>query len=280
MAWLDNGYEAPYYAGLNLVILGCGFLFAWPLRLAIAFNAVIYGFYMAPLFSGSIPIHDPGVAITNQFFLLSTILISVIAQHHRLAQEKKDYLAIEQHQVLLQQAETLAATDPLTSLYNRRHFFRLGAYELGHARRLNKPLSVLAIDIDHFKKINDTYGHQVGDEIMRAAAHAFHSCLRQDDILARVGGDEFMALLPSTDIHEAAAVAERIRLAMQSQSIETTRLPVPVTVSVGVAPLTEDIVDLDALLLRTDEALYAAKHAGRARVHVWSTQADTLKSVS
>ena len=273
MAWLDQGYEAPYYAGLNLVILGCSFLFAWRLRLAIGFNALVYGFYMAPLLINSIPIHDPGVAITNQFFLLSTILISVIAQQHRLEQEKKDYLAIQEHQVLLQQAETLAATDPLTGLSNRRQFFTRGVYELQHARILNKPLSVLAIDMDYFKQINDTHGHQVGDEILRAAAHIFQSCLRQDDILARVGGDEFMVLLPSTDLHEAASVAERIRLAIQSQSIQTTRLSLQVTVSVGAAPLTEDIVDLDALLLRTDEALYVAKRAGRARVHVWSLDA-------
>jgi diguanylate cyclase (GGDEF)-like protein len=281
MAWLDQGYEAPYYAGLNLVILGCSFLFAWPLRLMIGFNALLYGFYMAPLLIGSIAIHDPGVAITNQFFLLSTILISVMAQQHRLAQEKEDYLAIQEHQVLLQQAQNLAATDPLTGLYNRRQFFTLGSYEIQHARRLNKSLSVLAIDIDYFKQINDTHGHLVGDEILRAAAHAFQSSLRQQDTLARIGGDEFMVLLPSTDVHEAAFVAERILLAMHSQFIQTTRLPLQVTVSVGVAPLTVDIVDLDALLLRTDEALYSAKRAGRARVHIWSldAQPDTREPI-
>jgi diguanylate cyclase (GGDEF)-like protein len=274
MAWLDHGYESPYYAGVNLVILGCSFLFAWPLRLSLGFNALLYGFYMAPLLAGSIPVQDPGVAVTNQFFLISTILISVIAQQHRLAQEKKDYLAIQQHQVLLQQAQVLAATDPLTGVCNRRQLFTLGAYELQHARRLKKPLSVLAIDIDHFKQINDTHGHQVGDEVLRAAAHAFQSCLRQDDILARVGGDEFMVVLPSTDVHEAAPVAERIRLALQRQSIPASWPPLHVTVSVGVARLTDDILDLDALLLRTDEALYAAKRAGRARVHIWSREAQ------
>jgi diguanylate cyclase (GGDEF)-like protein len=273
MAWLDQGYESPYYAGLNLVILGCSFLFAWPLRLTIGFYALLYGFYMAPLMTGSIPIHDAGVAITNQFFLLSTILISVIAQQYRLAQEKKDYLAIQQHQLLLQQAQTLAATDPLTGLYNRRQLFKMGAYELQHARHLNKPLSVLAIDIDHFKQINDTHGHQVGDEILRAAAQVFQSNLRQEDTLARIGGDEFMVLLPAADVHEAACVAHRIRFAMQSCSIPTTRLPLQVTVSIGAAPLTVDILDLDALLLRTDEALYSAKRAGRDRVQIWSLEA-------
>ena len=274
MAWLDQGYESPYYAGVNLVILGCSFLFAWPLRLSLGFNALLYGFYMAPLLAGSIPVQDPGVAVTNQFFLISTILISVIAQQHRLAQEKKDYLAIQQHQVLLQQAQVLAATDPLTGVYNRRQLFTLGAYELQHARRLKKPLSVLAIDIDHFKQINDTHGHQVGDEVLRAAAQAFQSCLRQDDILARVGGDEFMVVLPSTDLHEAAPVAERIRLALQRQPIPDSWPPLHVTVSVGVTRLTDDILDLDTLLLRTDEALYAAKRAGRARVHIWSRDAQ------
>ena len=278
MTWLDDGYESPYYAGLNLVILGCSLLFAWPLRLSIGFNALISGFYMAPLFIGIVTIHDPGIAVTNQFFLLSTILISVIAQHYRLAQEKKDYLAIQQHQELLRQAETLAATDPLTGLHNRRQFFTLGAHELQNALMLNQPLSVLAIDIDHFKQINDTHGHLVGDEVLRAAAHIFQASLRQEDTLARSGGDEFMVLLPATNVHEAASVAERILLAMQSRSIQTVSLPLMVTVSIGVASLSADISDLDTLLARTDEALYAAKRAGRARVHVWSldTQQDTL----
>jgi diguanylate cyclase (GGDEF)-like protein len=274
MTWLDQGYESPYYAGLNLVILGVSFLFAWPLRISIGFNALLYGFYMAPLLTSFIPVKDPGVAITNQFFLLSTILISVIAQKHRLAQEQRDYLDIQQHRVLLEQVQVLAATDPLTGLYNRRHFFTLGAYELGHARRLNKPLSILAIDIDHFKQINDAYGHSVGDEVLKAAAHAFQSSLRQDDILARMGGDEFMVFLPAKDLYEAAAIAERIRVAIQNLSIETSQLSFHVTVSVGVAPLTEDIVDFEALLMRADEALYNAKRAGRARIHVWSLQTN------
>jgi diguanylate cyclase (GGDEF)-like protein len=270
MTWLDGGYESPYYAGLNLVILGASFLFAWPLRLSILFNVLLYGFYMAPLVIGSITVQDAGVAITNQFFLLSTMLVSVIAQRHRLSQEQKDYQDIQQHRVLLQQAEVLAATDSLTGLYNRRHFLARGAYELEHTRRLKKPLSVLAIDLDHFKQVNDSYGHLVGDDILRAAAHAFHASLRQDDILARIGGDEFMVLLPATDLREAAVIAERIRLAIHIPSLQTVQIPLHVTVSVGVAPFTEDIVDLEALLLRTDDALYAAKRAGRAQVHVWS----------
>jgi diguanylate cyclase (GGDEF)-like protein len=94
--------------------------------------------------------------------------------------------------------------------------------------------------------------------------------LRQEDILARMGGDEFMVFLPAKDLYEAAAIAERIRVAIQNLSIETSQLSFHVTVSVGVAPLTEDIVDFEALLMRADEALYNAKRAGRAQVHVWS----------
>ena len=271
IAWLDDGYASPYYAGVSLVILGASFLFAWPLHLALGFNTLVYGFYMAPLLIGSIGIHDLGTMISNQFFLLGTILVTVIAQQHRLNQERKDYLGIEQHRILLQQAEILAATDPLTGLYNRRQLFTLGVYELSHARRLHQPLSVLAIDIDYFKQINDAHGHPIGDEVLRAVARIFQSSLRQEDILARVGGDEFVVLLPRTDIHEAASIAERIRLAMQGQSIHATQLQLLVTMSIGVAQLTADIVDLDALLLRSDEALYAAKHAGRACVRIYSS---------
>lgn len=270
MTWLDHGYESSYYAGLNLVILGCSFLFAWSLPVSIGFNALIYGFYMAPLFLGILSIHDMAVAVSNQFFLLGTILISVIAQQHRLTQERKDYFAIQEHRLQLEQAQALAATDPLTGLYNRREFSSLSVHALGHARRLKKPLCVLAIDLDHFKQINDQHGHSIGDEVLKASARLFQGSLRQDDILARIGGDEFMALLPNTDLHEAGMVAERIRLSMLSLSLTMPQFGLFATVSVGVAPLTEDIVDLEALLLRTDEALYAAKRAGRARVHIWS----------
>ena len=268
MAWLDDGYESPYYAGLNLVVLGASFLFVWPLRLSIGFNALLYGFYMAPLLIGYIRIDDPGVAITNQFFLLSTILISVVAQQYRLNQERKDYVSIQQQQILLRHAETLAATDPLTGLYNRRQFFTLGAYELPRALRLNQQVAILSIDIDHFKQINDRHGHFVGDEVLRSAAHIFQSNLRQQDILARLGGDEFVVLLPDTDSHEATLAAERIRLSVQGLLAGAAQLPVEVTVSIGVASLTKDVVDLDALLFRSDKALYEAKRGGRDRVCV------------
>ena len=101
LTWLDHGYESPYYAGLNLVILGCSFLFVWPLRRALGFNLLIYSFYMVPLLLGIIPVHDPVVAISNQFFILSTLLISIISQQHRLSQERKDYVDIQQHLVLI-----------------------------------------------------------------------------------------------------------------------------------------------------------------------------------
>jgi len=271
MAWLDDGYSSPYYAGLNLVILGASFLFAWPLRVSIGFSALLYGFYMAPLLVGYIGIDDLGTAITNQFFLVGTILITVIAQQHRLNQERKDYLGIEQHRILLQQAEILAATDPLTGVYNRRQLFTLGAYELTQARRVHQPLSALAIDIDYFKQINDTHGHLIGDEILRVVARIFQGSLREEDILARVGGDEFVVLLPKTDIHEAAAIAERLRHATQGHAIHLARISLSITISIGVAQLTAEVVDLDALLLRCDEGLYAAKHAGRACVRMYGS---------
>lgn len=271
MAWLDDGYESPYYAGLNLVILGVSFLFAWPLRLSIGFNVMLYGFYMGPLVTEHMPIDDLGVAITNQFFLLSTILISIVAQQYQLAQERKDFLDIRKHQRLLQHAEILAATDPLTGLYNRRHFFTLSTYELQRALRLNQHLSVLTIDVDYFKQINDTHGHQIGDEILRLAADAFQSNLREQDILARIGGDEFVALLPDTNVQQAASVAERIGQSVQTISINFMQPHLQVTVSIGVARLATDITDLHSLLLRSDEALYAAKRAGRARVYIWSS---------
>lgn len=163
--------------------------------------------------------------------------------------------------------EALARRDPLTGLGNRRNFDESLGSAHRRARRQGQGLAVLMIDIDHFKRLNDTYGHPEGDRRLRAVAGILDGCLqRGDDLLARYGGEEFIAALPSPDITHALSLGERLRAA-----VETAGLPAAeavVTISIGVAwQAARENGDPRDLVDRADQALYRAKHAGRNRVH-------------
>lgn len=160
----------------------------------------------------------------------------------------------------------MAKTDELTELNNRRQFFKLLETELKRVKRYNNPLSLMMIDIDHFKNINDRYGHQVGDEVLRAFANTGKKILRSIDIFARLGGEEFAIALPETDLRAARAVAERLRQAVSTKKVETRNGPVQYTVSIGVITSAPWSLNPDELLRRADAALYAAKEDGRNRV--------------
>jgi two-component system cell cycle response regulator len=155
--------------------------------------------------------------------------------------------------------ESLLREDALTGLSNRRAVLTQLAGMVSAARRHGHPLSIAILDLDHFKRINDSYGHKVGDDVLVAAAHAMGTHLRAEDQLGRLGGEEFLVLLPDTDSEAAGHVAEKLRA-----EVATAPTSVPVTVSIGVA--TWDGEAPEDLLHRADEALYAAKEAGRDRV--------------
>ena len=162
----------------------------------------------------------------------------------------------------------LAITDPLTGIANRRHLMTVGAKETAHAKRHIRPLSVLMLDIDHFKTINDTWGHATGDRVIQEIANTITSGIRKQDTCGRLGGEEFAAILLETDLSEALVIAERLRAAVQkSQQVaadDQTRIRF--SVSIGVATLGEDDGSFEAILHRADEALYEAKAKGRNRV--------------
>jgi diguanylate cyclase (GGDEF)-like protein len=164
---------------------------------------------------------------------------------------------------LFEEVQRLATTDELMGIHNRRHFFQLGQVEIERARRYHSPLSVMMLDVDHFKEINDTYGHAIGDQVLCSLAQGCQENIREVDILGRYGGEEFAIILPETDGLDALAIAERLRKYVQTVPRETQKGEVLVTISVGVAELTENIFDLASLLDRADSALYAAKQAGR-----------------
>lgn len=163
---------------------------------------------------------------------------------------------------LYSEMQRQAITDHLTGLFNRRGFFELGQRELERARRFHHALGCILFDLDRFKQINDTYGHNIGDEVIRAVAARCRKNLRVVDILARYGGEEFSILLPETDMTMLYQVAERLRLEIQEQPIETERGLIPITISVGVTMATDDTPDLADLLNRADSAMFAAKQMG------------------
>jgi diguanylate cyclase (GGDEF)-like protein len=172
---------------------------------------------------------------------------------------------VTEQKVLEERLRDLATKDELTGIYNRRHFIELAEIELSRSRRKTAPTSLAMLDIDHFKLVNDHFGHAVGDRALLEVARAMKETLRVSDISARIGGEEFVLLLPETTLEGALAVTERLR-----ERIGRAEIPIGdgrvarITVSAGVAELfaTEG---LDGLMKRADDALYLAKERGRDR---------------
>src|SRR5690606_31723133 len=161
----------------------------------------------------------------------------------------------------------LAVTDELTGLYNRRYFDRHLSLMLAKAREQERDMALMLIDMDFFKAVNDTHGHDMGDAVLREFALRLRRNIRGVDLACRFGGEEFVVLMPDTDYQQAQSVAERVRMAVAERGFETgLGRPLSVTVSVGVA-LNETIDDTPEMLLkRADVALYRAKREGRNRV--------------
>lgn len=169
--------------------------------------------------------------------------------------------------------EHQATTDPLTGLSNRRHFFTLAEHICDSANVSGQELSAIMMDIDHFKSINDRYGHPVGDKVLVMVARRIHQNLREQDILCRYGGEEFSVLLPDTNLKSAYQVAERIREEISSQPFVIDEQSVNLTMSTGVADLINSPKNsLMGLLGHADQALYKSKHRGRNRTSVFSKQ--------
>lgn len=207
----------------------------------------------------------------NAFSTYHQQLLELIAAPAAVAM-KNAHLYAEVHR--------LATVDPLTSLYNRRHFLTLAKLEFERARRYNHSLSAIMLDIDHFKRINDTYGHTTGDIVLHSIANACRDAIRKVDILGRYGGEEFVVLLPETNEESVYLAAERLRLKVAAMPIETEKATLSTTISLGVHTIKvksypHDVVinELEILIDRADQALLNAKQSGRNRVSVW--QPDT-----
>lgn len=166
-----------------------------------------------------------------------------------------------------ERADALAREDELTGLSNRRAFFELAGKLLPQAQRSQQPLSLLQFDLDWFKRINDEHGHEAGDQLLHHVGDLVGRFVRESDVAARVGGEEFVLLLPDTDHAQACQLAHRLRRCLASVALDYRGLSLGISASFGVASLVHADTGIDDLLLRADHALYRAKHAGRDCVY-------------
>ncbi|MCL1471752.1 diguanylate cyclase [Argonema antarcticum] len=172
---------------------------------------------------------------------------------------------------LTKNLERLANTDPLTGVWNRRYLLTLCEQEINRAYRYKRLFSLLMLDLDHFKQINDIYGHAVGDEVLIAMTKVVQYCLREVDFWGRFGGEEFVVILPETNLDAAVDVAERIRQNLEKTAISVEGEQVKITVSIGVSSYQLDDQKIDVVLQRADKALYEAKNQGRNRIALFGT---------
>jgi diguanylate cyclase (GGDEF)-like protein len=171
---------------------------------------------------------------------------------------------------MLKRLEELATRDGLTGLFNKRALTELAAHKLRSAQRFKKPLSLLVCDIDHFKRVNDTYGHDIGDLVIKGFGDVLARVKRDTDVVGRFGGEEFVVICEETDENGALQFAERIRQELELATFHSELGPVKVTCSIGVAPFPAAGTSWESLFKATDEALYASKRGGRNRVTAWN----------
>ncbi|QQR38963.1 sensor domain-containing diguanylate cyclase [Devosia rhizoryzae] len=224
-----------------------------------------------PLVTGEVGVRFyAGVPITTyDGFNIGTVC--AIDSHPREFSEREEKILYELAQIVTNELELrrLATTDGLTGISTRRAFKEDAQKFVALARRHRSQLSAIAFDINHFKKVNDTYGHAAGDVVLKAVAETVGGVLRQSDVLGRLGGEEFAVILPDADAASAMAVAEKLRHSLLTLRFPGSKPPMTISASFGVATLDPGADDLDALLVKADEALYEAKGAGRNVSMLW-----------
>ena len=188
---------------------------------------------------------------------------------HREAMQRAQRLAMDL-KVANEKLRDAAVRDSLTGLYNHRFFQEVLEREVNRAVRHERPIALMMVDIDNFKKVNDQYGHPTGDQVLKAIAQAIVKDTRRSDVVARYGGEEFVVILPESSITGALRKGETYRKATETTEIKIDSLSLKITVSIGVAAIDHhDIVSKDQLIEAADRALYRSKHEGRNRVTAW-----------
>ncbi|MEO6711394.1 MAG: diguanylate cyclase, partial [Planctomycetota bacterium] len=191
----------------------------------------------------------------------------VVAMREQINQDaKKQHAQMAELAVLSRRMHMASLTDTLTDLPNRRHAMERLQQELAQSQRDGTPLSVIMIDIDFFKKVNDEHGHDTGDVVLREVARSLRGCIRATELVCRLGGEEFLVICPRATDAKARLIAERMRLASESNVIQQGTFARAITLSLGVAELDRNDPSVDRMLKVADERTYQAKQAGRNRV--------------
>lgn len=211
-----------------------------------------------------------GLLVLSAFFVLLQVRTAYLRRQSRrlkllVARQTRDLVAANRR------LEELAARDALTHIFNRRAFLERGERDVEQAKRSNRPISLLMIDLDHFKRVNDSYGHSVGDEVLRSVVHFIDAQMRETDLFARLGGEELVVLMPDTEPSAALAAAERLRSAVETGAHPIPDGKMPITVSIGLASAVQP-ESLKQLIDQADHALYRAKDGGRNQVAVFADQ--------
>jgi diguanylate cyclase (GGDEF)-like protein len=230
----------------------------WPVivlfgTLALFFAGRLPMVNLLPFPYGALPLQPGWLAAFNMIVFFHALMLSVL-----IVAMSKERLELEQR--------TKAQTDPLTGALNRRAFMTRGARLAARHEHDNAPLSLLFLDIDHFKSLNDRFGHLAGDDVLMKFVQVVHDNIRPTDFLFRIGGEEFCCLLPRTRLDQAHTVAERIRHQFDGARVLAAGTPVTATVSIGIASTETFGYDIDTLMRKADMAVYAAKRQGRNRV--------------
>ena len=275
-------WENLYFAGLLLCLM---YFFTFPGLRFIAASILSCGTFLlyVVMVIWQTDISIP-VLTHNIFVLVAFNITGMWSSYSRERSMRSDFLhrrtILEQSEELRialmdveqarQEAEDISRLDPLTNLYNRRHFLSLAELEFERNRRYHRCLAVIMMDIDHFKVINDTHGHCAGDLVLLSVANNIRNTLRGSDIPCRYGGEEFAILLPETNLPAAVGIGVRLREVIESTIVEAGINLVRVTVSVGIAGMFEgEQGKIEVWINRADQALYEAKQTGRNRVKVW-----------
>lgn len=219
---------------------------------------VLFILLMLPVVIGAGTTMRLGFAQRREFALLT----ETKRINRELAEEIQKRLALEE------KLKELASTDPLTGLYNRRQYEMLFQHEIGRSRRRDSPLSVGILDLDNFKQVNDTYGHTAGDAVLRRVADVCRKNLRAIDIVGRLGGEEFIILMPECDIDQANILGNRLLKMIESEVVDTNAASIRITATIGITQLFSDDKGIEGIISRADDALYRGKKAGRNRVEI------------
>jgi diguanylate cyclase (GGDEF)-like protein len=249
------------YIGVSIVLLNINYFALFSPLLARTTISYLFSAAVIAQVYATHPTGDFGSVVMGMHVLtnlIGTVISAKLYTHRRLS-----YKAQMEEKELQAELNELANTDPLTGIWNRRKFTAEAMLEFDRVKRYRRPLSLILLDIDHLKTINDVHGHLAGDEAIRYCVNILKAQIREQDILGRLGGDEFGLLLPETQLSEAVTVAKRIQEAGRNSRIQINSQTSRITFSMGAAELCGHEKDYDDFFGRTDKMLYRAKESGR-----------------